>query len=240
MTTPPVPTPDQSLSFQSGGRALHAEVFRPAGLHPERPVPGVLVIHEAFGLTDDIRAIAARFAGAGYAALAVDLFSGRPAAVCMTRLLGGIFLNSLEHQGVQDTRAALGVLRDLPGVDGARLGAVGFCLGGSLAVAMACTDDRLRAVAPYYGFNPRPAGALARACPVVGSFPGRDITRQQGERLRGALEQAQVPHDVKIYPDARHSFANRGPNFDAVASEDAWTRVLEFFAQHVTHGPAGH
>lgn len=223
-------SPDQTLSFDSGGRSLNAEVFRPAA---PGTAPGVLVIHEAFGLNDDIRAIAGRFARAGYVALAVDLFSGRSAAVCMARLMGGIFLNSLEHQGVLDTREALKVLGTLDGVDATRLGAVGFCLGGSLAVAMACTDDQVRAVAPYYGFNPRPTEALRRACPVVGSFPEQDFTKKQGEKLRDGLTAAGIPNDIKVYPGAKHSFANAGPNFDAVASEDAWNRVMGFFDVHV-------
>lgn len=230
--TPALPAaPDQTLSFDSGGHRLKAEVFRPAA--PQPSAPGVLVIHEAFGLNADIRAIAARFARAGYVALAVDLFAGQNRVVCMTRLMGGIFLNSLEHQGVQGTRRALEVLGGLDGVDASRLGAVGFCLGGSLAVALACTDGTVKAVAPYYGFNPRPLEAVRRACPVVGSFPEQDFTKRQGERLRDELNAAGVPNDIKIYPGARHSFANRGPNFDAVASEDAWNRVLEFFGEHV-------
>ncbi|THF83936.1 dienelactone hydrolase family protein [Deinococcus sp. KSM4-11] len=223
--------PAQTLSFDSGGRSLNAEVYRPATT--TGAAPGVLVIHEAFGLNDDIRAIADRFARAGYVALAVDLFSGRSPAACMFRLMGGLFLNSLEHQGVKDTRRALDVLGTLDGVDSARLGAVGFCLGGSLAVAMACTDDQVRAVAPYYGFVPRPAEALRRACPVVGSFPERDFTRKQGERMRDELTAAGIDNDIKIYPGARHSFANHGPNFDAVASQDAWNRVMGFFDTHV-------
>ncbi|GHF39665.1 carboxymethylenebutenolidase [Deinococcus metalli] len=228
MTTP---VPEQTLTFESGGRTLNAEVYRPAV--NAGAAPGVLVIHEAFGLNDDIRAITARFARAGYVALAVDLFSGRHPAACMVRLMGGLFLNSLEHQGVHDTRRALDVLGHLDGVDAARLGAVGFCLGGSLAVAMACTDDHVKAVAPYYGFAPRPAEALRRACPVVGSFPERDVTRKQGERMQAELTAAGIPNDIKIYPGARHSFANHGPAFDAVASEDAWSRVMTFFDEHV-------
>ncbi|PNY82058.1 dienelactone hydrolase family protein [Deinococcus koreensis] len=230
--TPATPAaPDQTISFESGGHTLKAEVFRPAAPAPQ--APGVLVIHEAFGLNDDIRAIASRFARAGYVALAVDLFGDQNRVVCMTRMMGGLFLNSLEHQGVQGTRKALEVLGALDGVDASRLGAVGFCMGGSLAVAMACTDDRVKAVAPYYGFNPRPLEAVRRACPVVGSFPEKDFTKKQGERLRGELSAAGIPNDIKIYPGAKHSFANRGPNFDAVASEDAWNRVMGFFEEHV-------
>ncbi len=231
-----LPSP-QTIQFPSGDRTLTGHLCRPAVAAGN--APGVLVLHEAFGLNDDIRAIAERFARAGFVALAVDLFAHQNRAVCMTRLMSGIFLNPLEHQGVRDSRQALGVLGGLDGVDPERLGAVGFCMGGSLAVAMACTDDRVKAIAPYYGFNPRPAEAVRRSCPVVGSYPERDITRGQGERLRDELMAAGIPHDIKVYGGARHSFANHGPNFDAVASLDAWNRVMAFFDQHVTGAGRG-
>ncbi|MPY66622.1 dienelactone hydrolase family protein [Deinococcus sp. SDU3-2] len=225
----------EELTFRSGGRALSAALARPAA--PRGDAPGVLVLHEVFGLNDDIRRVADRFARAGYVALAVDLFSAGNRAVCMTRLLGGLFLNPLEHQGVRDLRQALTVLGELPGVDASRLGAIGFCMGDSLAVALACTDSRLKAIAPYYGFNPRPLEAVRRSCPVVGSYPERDATAGPGRALRAELDAAGIPNDIKVYPGTQHSFANRGPAFDAVASEDAWNRVMAFFDEHVV-GPA--
>ncbi len=164
------------ISFTSEDRELEGYLVRPATLHG--PQPGLLIIHEIFGLNDNLKAVAEKFAAAGYVALAVDLFANQNKAACMARMLAGVFADSLDHPGVRDTRAALGVLGALPGVDPSRLGAVGFCLGGSLAIALACTDERVKAVAPYYGFNPRPLGAVRRACPVVGSTgqtrpPGR-------------------------------------------------------------------
>ena len=141
----------------------------------------MLVIHEIFGLTDEIKAVAERMAQAGYVALAVDLFANQNRAVCMARMFAGVFADSLDHQGVRDTRAALSALSALPGVDASRLGAIGFCLGGSLAIALACTDTRVRAVAPYYGFNPRPLEAVRRACPVVGSYPAERSDRGAGQ-----------------------------------------------------------
>ena len=221
----------ETVHVQSRGRSLPAYLARPAVT--DGNAPGVLILHEAFGLNDDIRGIADRFAQAGYVALAVDLFAEQNRVVCMTRMLSGIFLNSLEHGGVHDTREALTVLSKLDGVDASRLGAVGFCMGGSLAVAMACSDERVQAIAPYYGFNPRPLEAVRRSCPVVGSYPGKDPTTGQGEQLRAALTVAGIPNDIKLYEGAKHSFANHGPNFDAVASVDAWNRVMAFFDEHV-------
>lgn len=228
------PSAGQDIAFETGTRTLGAYVARPRG---EAPFPGVLVIHEAFGLNDNIRHVADRLAAEGYVALAVDLFSGRNAAVCMTRLLGGMLLSPLDHAGVQDLKVALGALAGQPGVDGGRLGAIGFCLGGSLAIALSCTDGRLKAIAPYYGMNPRPLEALRRACPVVGSYPQRDFTARQGRQLDASLTEYGVPHDIKVYPGARHSFFNEDSpgTYDPAAAGDSWTRVLAFFAEHVSH-----
>lgn len=193
----------------------------------------LVIIHEAFGLNDDMRDIARRFAGQGYVALAVDLFSGRNQVVCMFRMLRGLLFGALDHGGIRDLKAALTYLAAQPGVDSERLGAVGYCLGGSLAIAWACTDDRLRAIAPFYGMNPRPLDAVARACPVVGSYPEKDFTARAGRALDRALDQYSVPHAITIYPEARHSFFNQGRHFHAAAARASWDHVLAFFKEHI-------
>src|SRR5207302_3768206 len=114
------------------------------------PFPGVVVIHEAYGLNENIRDITRRFAESGYAALAVDLFSGRNRALCMARYMAGMLRGSVERAGIADLKAALSYLTTLAEVDPQWVGAIGFCMGGSFAVAWACTDDRLKAIAPYY------------------------------------------------------------------------------------------
>ena len=91
--------------------------------------PGVVVVHEASGLNDNIRDICSRFAAEGYAALGVDLFGGRNRAVCMARMFAGAMAGNLDHYGVPALKAALGAGRH-PEVDAARIGAIGFCLGG--------------------------------------------------------------------------------------------------------------
>ena len=196
--------------------------------------PGVVIIHEAWGLNDNIRSIARRFAEAGYAALAVDLFAGRNMAICMFRFFGGMFLNPLDHTAIHDLKAALTYLETHPNVDPSRLGAIGFCMGGSFAIAWACTDPRLHVIAPFYGMNPRPLDAVARACPVVGSYPEQDVTKGMAEKLDAELDQHHIAHDIKIYPGAKHSFFNdQGGRHNAEAAADSWTRTLAFFGQHI-------
>ena len=193
-----------------------------------------MVIHEALGLNDNIKDIAQRFANEGYVALAVDLFANRNRAVCMARIIGGMLRGSPDRFGVPDLKAALGVLVEQPSVDAERLGAIGFCMGGGFAIAWACTDDRLKAVAPYYGTNPRPLSAVTRSCPVVGSYPEKDFTARSARKLEAELERHGIPHDVKIYTGARHSFfIDRSRAHDPAASEDSWRRTLAFFEEHV-------
>jgi carboxymethylenebutenolidase len=198
------------------------------------PHPGVVVIHEAYGLNENIRDISGRFADQGYAALAVDLFSGRNRAICMTRYMTGMLIGSVDRYGIADLKAALTHLAGLPEVDPERIGAIGFCMGGGFAVAWACTDQRLRAIAPFYGANPRPLNAVERACPVVGSYPEKDFTASAGRALEQALERHDIAHDIKIYPGAGHSFFNdRGRAYNKDAAADSWTRVLGFFGEHL-------
>src|SRR5512135_3810163 len=109
-----------TVSFQSGKSMLQAYLATPEGPGPH---PAVVVIHEAFGLNDNIRDIARRFADEGYMALAVDLFAGRNRMVCMFRFMSGMFTNSLNHQGIKDLKAALTYLTQQPGVDAQRIGA---------------------------------------------------------------------------------------------------------------------
>ena len=202
------------------------------------PYPGVVVIHEASGLNDNIRGICRRFAAEGYAALGVDLFEGRNRAACMARMFTGGMAGNLSYYGVPALKAALGRVAGHPEVDANRIGAIGFCLGGSIVLTWACTDGRLGAIAPFYGAAPKPREAIRRLCPVVGSWPGKDFTTKAAGVLEADLTAAGIPHDLKVYPGAKHSFFNdQWRNYHAAAA-DSWQRVLAFFAEHVRGSPA--
>ena len=221
----------QSIAFPFGTTQRPAYLARPDG---DGPFPGIIVIHEISGLSENIKDIARRFAAEGYVALAIDLFAERNKVFCMFRVIGEQLFSSLDNGSLNELRAALSYLGSQPDVDRNRLGAVGYCMGGGLALAWACTDDRLHAIAPYYGANPRPVDAAARSCPIVGSYPDKDFTTSQGKKLETVLEKANIPHDIKIYPNSRHSFFNdQGPSYNADAAKDSWGRVLTFFREHV-------
>jgi len=222
----------QSISYPSDSKQIDAYLVRPEG---EGHFPGIVIIHEAFGLNENIKEIAHRFASEGYAALAVDLFTGSNRVVCMFRFMGGLLFNSLNHGGIRDLKAALSYLVAQSYVDSTRTGAIGFCMGGGFAIAWACTDDRLKAIAPFYGSNPRPLEAVARLCPVVGSYPDGDFTTSQGQKLDAELDTHNIAHDIKIYPGAKHSFFNdKGRNYNANAAQDSWQRVTAFFKEHIS------
>jgi carboxymethylenebutenolidase len=218
--------PDQSA------RPMDAYVARPDGAGS---YPGVLVIHEIFGLNDNIKDITRRFAEAGYVALAIDLFSNTNRPLCMLRVFSGIFLRPLRNGTLTEVQAALSALQRQPTVDSSRLGAIGFCMGGSYALQLACVDGNLQAASIFYGQNPRPLEAVARACPIVGSYPQRDTTAGAARKLAQALDAYAVPHDIRIYPRTLHSFFNDHlPAYDAEAAADAWARTLTFFDKHLT------
>jgi carboxymethylenebutenolidase len=202
------------------------------------PHPGVVVVHEAFGLNENICDICGRLAEQAYAALAVDLFDGRNRAVCMARMFVGGLLGDLDSFGVPALKAALAELAGRPEVDAGRIGAVGFCLGGSIVLTWACTDNRLKAIAPYYGMAPRPKKAIRRLCPVVVSWPGKDFTTKAAGILETELTAAGTPHDLKVYPGAKHAFFNDQlpRRYHADAAADSWQRVLAFFGEHVRGG----
>lgn len=237
------------------GTAMHAHLARPPARLARPPArgerrPGVLILHELFGLNDDMRRIAARFAASGYVALAPDLIRGRgPRPLCIVRLFRD--LSSGSGASFEAIDAAREHLAALPDVDPSRIGVAGFCLGGGFALLYAAHYG-VQAVAPFYGAVPQRRDALRGVCPVVAGYGGLDLVfRAQGERLERHLRELGVEHDVRIYPDAGHSFMSQHPpglaavlgalgpmqvGYDEGAAEDSWRRVLDFFERHL-RGP---
>jgi carboxymethylenebutenolidase len=227
----------------STGRPMRAALALPA--RPERR-PGLIVIHEIFGLNDDIRRITGRFADLGYVALAPDLFdTGGQRLLCVARTM--LTLSRGEGSAFADLDAARAWLVARPEVDASRIGAVGFCLGGGFALLYAVRAP-LGVAAVFYGDVPKTAAALRGTCPVLGGYGGRDrLFAPQGRRLETLLTELDVPHDVRIYPEAGHSYMSQhsgvlatigawGPmaaRYDPAAAADSWTRIESFFRQHL-------
>jgi carboxymethylenebutenolidase len=203
------------------------------------PWPGVVVLHEVFGLTVDVRQQADRLAAAGYLAVAPDLYSAGGIARCLRTTFRALSCGEGAAFGdIEATRAWLAGRDDCTG----RIGVAGFCLGGGFALLGATRG--FHASAPSYGPLPKDAEQVLRgACPVVASFGRRDVgLRGAAARLTSTLTSLGVEHDVKEYPEAGHSFLNRhglGPlaaleriagfAYHEPSAEDAWARILRFF-----------
>ena len=222
---------------------LRAYLATPDG---DGPWPGVVVIHEALGLNDDIRHQADRLAQQGYLAVAVDLFSAGGALRCLRRTFATLLSGTGPAFGdIDATRQYVAAHPDSTG----KVGVIGFCMGGGFALLAATRG--FDASAPNYGPLPKnTAEVLSGACPIVASYGADDRTmRHAAAKLDTALTSVDVVHDVKEYPGAGHSFMNRHPigpfgpfprlekvvglHHDPAASEDAWGRITDFFGTHL-------
>lgn len=211
--------------------AMDSYFVKPEG---SGPFPGLLVIHEAFGLNDNIREITRRFAEQGYAALAVDLFSNRNRTVCMLQAFHGMIFRPLNNPVLADLQSAIAFLQKQSGVDANRVGTVGFCMGGGYALQLAVTAKGTKVASAFYGAAPKPLEAFAKSCPIVGSYPEKDFTAKGARELDAILDTYHISHDIKFYPDTQHSFFNRQRTpVEAEAAKDAWERMLSFFREHL-------
>jgi carboxymethylenebutenolidase len=216
----------------------------PAGQGSTGKWPGVVVIHEAFGLNDDIRRKADQFAAHGYLALAPDLFDGKFWIRCIRSAIRQVRAQSgPAFEVLEAARGFLAARADCTG----RTGVIGFCVGGGFALLCAPRDG-FAVAAVNYGDVPKDAErALAGACPLVGSYGGRDrsISTEHPERLQRALTVLEIPHDVKVYPGSGHRFMSESSGVGGALAKvarmsyqqsdaaDAWQRIFAFFGEHL-------
>lgn len=217
----------------SNGGTLQAFVARPEG---DGPYPGVIVVQEWWGLNDNIKDIAQRFAGEGFVALAPDLYHGRvtPEPDEAMKLMMALDMN----RASREVTKGADYLAAQPYTAGRGIGATGFCMGGGLALTLACDSPHVKAVAPFYGGNPNPVDKVQNISgPVLAIYAENDnwITPAVREELSGALERHGKRFEIRVYPGTHHGFFNdtQADVHDAAASADAWQRVLALFRENL-------
>ncbi|HXH11418.1 MAG TPA: dienelactone hydrolase family protein [Alphaproteobacteria bacterium] len=229
------------VDFQSDGVSIAAFLARPSGTGR---YPAVLVLQEWWGLNTHIKDIATRFAREGYVALAPDLYSRQGNKVTTDPTEAGTLMGGLQDDLVlTDLRAAVAYLKNQPQVNAAKLGVIGFCMGGTYALLAAENIPDIRASVPFYGqiVYEQPGGPIDQVerlgCPLMYIYGDADgwITPDHVDRLEAALKQHHKNGQVVRYRGAPHAFFNdtRPDTYRPDDARDAWDRTLKFFAQHL-------
>ncbi len=225
--------PGELVRFQAGGDEVRAYLARPAG---DRPAPGVVVLHEWWGLNGQIKGVADRLAREGFLAIVPDLYRGK---VADTAELAHELMRALdEDRAVAIVRAAAAYLREEGSAAERPVGTIGFCMGGSLSLSAALAIPEIRAAVIYYGRVKTSAEAVAPlGCPLLGLFGEEDrgIPVEDVRRFESALKEAGKTAEIHLYPSAGHAFFNETrPSYDRSAAADAWERTRTFLRKHLT------
>jgi carboxymethylenebutenolidase len=217
----------QDVTIRSDGEEVRAYVAVPAAGRGR----GVLVLQEWWGLVDHIRDVCDRLAREGFVALAPDLYRGERASDpdAAGRLMQGLEI----PRAARDMDAAVTALLGHHAVDGPRVGAIGFCMGGQLALYAATRNPRIAAVVDCYGIHPAvtldPSGLRAA---VLGIFAERDayVPPEAARKLESQLAAAGVRVHFRTFPHVGHAFMNdsRPDVFSAAAAAEAWVEAAKF------------
>lgn len=232
------------------GGDMSAFVARPSAAGT---FPGVVVVQEAFGLNQHIKEVASRLAREGYVALAPDLYYREGNAVVgYDNLPEAIRLMSTlsDDAVIKDMGGAISELQRQPGVRPDRIGVTGFCMGGRVAFLTACMNPAIKAAVPFYGggigrvMQPSPRTPRAPleyadrlSAPMLLFFGADDpfIPPDEVESIKARLGALHKTAETVVYPGAPHGFfCSERESYRADAAKDAWQRLLNFFAQHLS------
>jgi carboxymethylenebutenolidase len=217
----------RDIEFASDGERVRGHLAVPASGRG----PGVLVIQEWWGLVDHIRDVCDRLAREGFVALAPDLYRGETAG---DPDRAGRLMMSLEiPRAARDLDGAVAALQSESATDGAKVGAIGFCMGGQLALFAATRNPAIGAVVDCYGIHPNVKLELANLkAAVLGIFAERDgfVPPEAAKKLEAELRAAGVRARFEIYPGVDHAFLNdaRPDVYDAGTAARAWAEIGNF------------
>jgi carboxymethylenebutenolidase len=214
-----------------GGVTHHAYLAKSEGAGPH---PGVLLIHEFFGLNADIVAKADILAQEGYTVLAVDAYGGKTTKQVPRAIL---FVTTTPQERIsRNVDAGYAYLAGLEGVDPGRIGAIGFCFGGTQVMRLGTRNPDLAASAIFYGSGPiqDPAelGVMGQNGPVLGIFGEQDqsIPVSQVKGFKLAMDASGIDNQVTVYPGVGHAFVHADNITVPGAAQDAWRELLDFLA----------
>ena len=223
--------PGTMVDFPSNGGTTTGYLATPA----TGPGHGILVIQEWWGLVGHIKKVCDRFAAEGFSAVAPDMYHGQTASE--PDGAGKLFMALNIGQAEKDLRGAATYLAQHSST--ARLGAVGFCMGGQLALFAGTLNPSVGAVVNFYGIHPNVKPDYGKLSgPVLGLFAEKDgfVTPQVAKDTDAAIKKAGKRSEITIYPNVDHGFFNdeRPDVFNEAAADDAWRRTLAHFRQNLT------
>jgi carboxymethylenebutenolidase len=216
----------------SGEQTAGAFVAWPAGA---QPAPAIVVVHEWWGLGDQIRAVARRLASQGYLAIVPDLYHGKVASDPMKahELMRGLD----ETEALSTLEAAVAWVHAQPRAAKSRVGVIGFCMGGGLAQDLALQDPSLAAAVMFYGSpqtDPDKLAGLKGALQAHFGVEDEGIPMKRVDEFRAAFAKAGRSAEIYTYPGAGHAFMHDGlPSYRPDAARQAWARTLAFFQKHL-------
>lgn len=226
-----------TISFPSNGGTADGFIARPAD---DAQHPAIIVIQEWWGLNETIKAVARRFAHAGFVALAPDLYHGTVALYGEPNDAQKAAMALDEAQVVKDLRGAIQLLRQQHYVAPKRVGTVGFCMGGRIALTAAHQfPQEVGAAVGFYpaGYDPAAADVAAIGAPVLVIFAADDHYNppELRDKIRQLLTDSGKTFDMVTYQGADHAFFNddRPEVFNQSAADDAWQRTLGWFQSHL-------
>lgn len=224
----------QMVSLKSSPGEGSGYLSLPAGKQAKHPA--VIVIQEWWGLNDWVKEQADHFAKEGYVALAVDLYRGKVATD--PSLAHELSRGLPQDRAMNDLKAGVTLLAARKDVDAAKIGVVGWCMGGGYSLQLAINDPRIAACAINYGSLVTDPAVIAKIkAPILGNFGGDDrgIPAADVRTFEKALIDAKKTQDIKIYGGAGHAFMN--PNnkegYVEAAARDAQNRIDSFFARYL-------
>jgi carboxymethylenebutenolidase len=220
------------VQYKSGDETVSAMLYTPQG---KGPFPALVVIHEWLGLNDWVKEQASKLADQGYVALAIDLYRGKVATT--PEQAHEIMRGVPRDRADRDLLAASAYLRTLKHVDPAKVGDIGWCMGGGYALDLAIADPKLKAAVINYGHLAADQATLKGInAAILGIFGGQDqgITGDDVKKFESNLKTLGKTIEVKIFPDAGHAFEN--PNDKRYRADDAkqaWELTTSFLAKYL-------